>query len=363
METINQEAAAPDTLIVGAGLAGCLLAWRLRAAGQRVLVVGDSSKPCAASVAAGVINPVTGRWAVKSWQIDALLPEAEHSYRTIEAELGIQIYHPIPLRRFCQNEADLKRIGRRSRNPRYADVLGKLSPAGEGPEALQDPCGSFEIHGAAYVDLPPLLAAMRADLVAADCYREEYFDHHALQQGAEGLWQYKNVTAQQVVFCEGAAVTQNPFFPDLAMKPVKGETLAFSCPELQLPHSIFHNGKWLLPYGENRFRIGATYDEEDLSETPTAAAKTALLEGLAKILKKVPELEIEQHLAGLRPSTVDARPIMGQHPQKKGLYLLNGLGSKGASLAPLMTRQFVDYLLHERPLYPETDLARFLRQP
>lgn len=357
--TIKQTPTSRNTLIVGAGLAGCLLAWRLRAAGESVLVIGDSTKSCAASVAAGVINPVTGRWAVKSWQIDALLPEAERSYRAIEAELGVEIYHPIPLRRFCQNEADLKRIGRRSRNPRYADVLGELCPPGEAPEALSDSCGSFEIHGAAYVDLPPLLEAMRADLQAAQSYREGFFDHKALQQDTDQGWHYEDCSAERVVFCEGAAVRHNPFFPNLPMKPVKGETLAFRCPELELPRSIFHNGKWLLPYGENRYRIGATYDEDDLSEAPTASAKATLLKGLADILKTVPKLEIEQHLAGLRPSTKDARPIMGKHPDHKGLFLLNGLGSKGASLAPLMTRQFTEYLLEGRPLDPEVDLARF----
>jgi glycine/D-amino acid oxidase-like deaminating enzyme len=50
---------------------------------------------------------------------------------------------------------------------------------------------------------------------------------------------------------------------------------------------------------------------------------------------------------------------MGEHPIHKGLFLLNGLGSKGASLAPLMTRQFAAYLLEDHPLDPETDLARF----
>lgn len=348
-----------DTLIVGAGLAGCMLAWRLRAAGQTVCVLGDVTQSCATSVAAGVINPVTGRWAVKSWQIDALLPEAEQSYRTLEAELGIQIYHPIPLRRFCQNEDDLKRIGRRSRNPRYANVLGTLSPQGAAPEALRDPCGSFEIYGAAYVDLPQLMEAMRAELQTKQCYQDGHFDHHSLQQDSSKLWRYGDLAAKRIIFCEGAAVRHNPFFPDLPIQPVKGETLAFRSPKLQVPRSIFHNGKWLLPYGENRFRIGATYDEQDLTELPTPAAKSTLLEALAQILKEVPELEIEQQLAGLRPSTIDARPIIGPHPNKRGLYLFNGLGSKGASLAPLMTRKFVEHLLEGSPLDPEIDLARF----
>jgi glycine/D-amino acid oxidase-like deaminating enzyme len=200
---------------------------------------------------------------------------------------------------------------------------------------------------------------MRKDLQAAQSYKEGLFDHAALSQSADKVWHYGDLSAERVIFCEGAAVTKNPFFPDLPMKPVKGETLAFSCPDLELPHSIFHNGKWLLPYGNKRFRIGATYDELDLTEKPTAAAKTTLLEGLSQLLTEVPPLKVEQHLAGLRPSTVDARPILGAHPAAQGLYLLNGLGSKGASLAPLMTRQFQDFLLHDAPLDPETDLKRF----
>lgn len=339
---------------MGAGIAGCLLAWRLQAAGQRVVVIGDSHAPSASAVAAGVINPVTGRWAVKSWRIDDLLPEAEGLYRQLEAELNLRVYHPMPLRRFCQNEADLKRIGRRLRNPRYANVLGALHPQGDSPSAIQDPHGSFDILRAAYVDLPELLTALRRRLPFIDARF-----HHAALQRRGTLWHYEGFTAPRVIFCEGAAVVDNPWFDSRALAPVKGETLLLEYPGLELPHSIYHHRKWLLPYGAHRYRIGATYSEQFKSAAPTASAAKELLEGAHAFLGRHRELHIITQLAGIRPSTRDARPLLGRHPSEPGLYLFNGLGSKGASVAPLMSRHFAEHLLHGTPLEAEVDLRRF----
>ena len=78
--------------------------------GQDFVLIGSRTLPSAYSVAAGVINPVAGRWMTKTWNADKLLPKAEQTYRAIERALGIQIYHPIPEIRFCQNEEDIKRL-------------------------------------------------------------------------------------------------------------------------------------------------------------------------------------------------------------------------------------------------------------
>jgi glycine/D-amino acid oxidase-like deaminating enzyme len=80
---------------------------------------------------------------------------------------------------------------------------------------------------------------------------------------------------------------------------------------------------------------------------------------LKELLHLVPEIKIEQHLAGLRPSTKDARPILGEHQEATGIFIFNGLGSKGTSLAPLLTLQFLNYLLEGTPFDSETDLSRF----
>ncbi|MGZ0707966.1 NAD(P)/FAD-dependent oxidoreductase [Coraliomargarita sp. W4R53] len=345
-------------LIVGAGLAGCLLAWRFHQAGERFLLIGSSSMPAAVDVAAGVINPVTGRWMTKTWNFDQLLPEAKATYHVIEQEFGIQVFHPIPEIRFCQNADDIKRLGRRLRNPRYQDVLSRFYEAGEAAPDFNDSHGSFGIEQAAYVDLPKLVNTLRTAFTDWGLFRDETFLHSELQASPSG-WQYQDLCAPKVIFCEGAIGRNNPWFNGLALQPAKGETLLCRCPTLQLPRKLYHHKKWLLPYPDGSFRIGATYDEADLSETPTAACREELLAAAHEALKESHSIEVTAHMAGVRPSTTDSRPIIGAHPTESGLYVLNGLGSKGASTGPAMSQQLAAHILTAAPIDPEVDIARF----
>ncbi|NBB78867.1 MAG: FAD-dependent oxidoreductase [Verrucomicrobia bacterium] len=346
-------------LIVGAGLAGCLLAWRLHGVGARVRLIGSASRPSAFRVAAGVINPVTGRWMTKSWNFDSLLPVAETTYRETETALGIGVYHPIPGIRFCQNADDVKRLGRRLRNPRYANVLGNRLPPGEASPLFRDAHGAFEIESAAYVDLPELVDALRRFFKREGLYDDVTFRYDALGN-RDGLWHYQGIDAATVIFCEGAAVVENPWFDWVGLHPAKGETLLCESSSLQLPHTLFHHKKWLLPYPDGRFRIGATYDEADLSWEPTEASRAALLGDAQAALVAPHRIDVIHHLAGIRPGTADSRPILGPHPHLAGLYLLNGLGSKGAMTAPAMVRELSEHLLAQKKIDAEVDLRRFV---
>jgi glycine/D-amino acid oxidase-like deaminating enzyme len=353
----------PDSiqhLIVGAGLAGCLLAWRLQQAGEHFLLIGSSSIPAAFDVAAGIINPVTGRWITKTWNFDQLLPEAQATYHAIKQQFGIHVYHPIPEIRFCQNPDDIKRAGRRMRNPRYQDVLGAFHPAESAATAFTDPHGSFEIKQAAYVELPKVVHTLRNEFARNGQFRDETFHHAALKPNhANTGWRYGNLHAHNVIFCEGASAQNNPWFPNLPLQPAKGETLLCQCPSLQLPQKLFHHKKWFLPYPDGSFRIGASYDEQDLSQAPTQLRKDELLAAAEASLKYQHPIEITAHLAGIRPSSIDSRPIVGAHLEQPGLYILNGLGSKGASTAPTMTAQLIEHILQQQPIPSEISLARF----
>jgi len=314
--------------------------------------------PSAFGVAAGVINPVTGRWMTKTWNFDQLLPEAETTYREIEKQFDIQVYHSIPEIRFCQNAEDVKRVGRRMRNPRYQNVLSRFHEPGEAAPEFKDTHGSFGIEQAAYVELPKLVNTLRGAFSRLGLFRDETFHPSELKPSPTG-WQYRDIHARKVIFCEGAAAQQNPWFKGLPLQAAKGETLLCQSPTLQLPRKLYHHKKWLLPYPDGSFRIGATYDEADLSETPTEPRKNELLAAAHEALKESHPIEVTAHLAGVRPSTVDSRPIIGAHPTEKGLFLLNGLGSKGASTAPSMTLQLTNHILKGAPVDSEVALARF----
>ena len=295
----------------------------------------------------------------KSWRFDDFAPEAARFYREIEQQFSVKLYHPLPAVRFCLNAEDAKRAGRRSRNPRYAGVLGDYQAPDQESHLFQDTHGSLPIKGAAYVDLPLLVDALRHHFRAEGAYEDRLFAHDELIKTQTG-WFYLGNHYAKVIFCEGAAIRQNPWFCNLPLTPVKGETLLCRSDGLSLEQQLHHHEKWLLPYADGTFRIGATYDEKDLSPEPTAAAREQLSQAFAAMTREPHPLTIIDQLAGVRPSTTDARPLLGSHPTEAGLYLFNGLGSKGASLAPTLSRELSDFIFDGLPLDPTTDLFRWL---
>ena len=315
--------------------------------------------PCAYKVAAGLINPVTGRWMTKSWNFDQLLPEAEATYRSIENTLDIKIYHPLSALRFCQNKEDVKRLDRRLRNARYQDVLGKFHEPGSGNSNFNDRHGCFEIKKAAYVDLPKLVTSLQDTFLQKNQFRDEYFDHSELKK-VGSTWQYRDIIAEDVTFCEGAAHSKNPWFSQIPLIPIKGETLHCYIPSLELAEGLVHHKKWVLAYSDGSFRIGATYDESDNYPEPTENGKELLLDAACAALKRSHFIEPISHQAGIRPGTPDSKPIVGAHPDQRGLYLLNGLGSKGATTGPSMAKLLTEHILDGSLIDPVVDPQRFI---
>ena len=93
-----------DYLIIGQGICGTMLSWNLLRAGKTVMVVDEDKPYTASKVASGVINPVTGRRIVRTWEIDTIMPFAVAAYQELEKELGASLirqcnildFHPTP---------------------------------------------------------------------------------------------------------------------------------------------------------------------------------------------------------------------------------------------------------------------------
>jgi glycine/D-amino acid oxidase-like deaminating enzyme len=323
-------------------------------------LIGSSQLPNAWSVAAGVINPVTGRWMTKSWAFDTLRIQAQEFYRALEQQFQRSFFHTIPLTRYCQQPDDLKRLGRRMRNPRYQAVIGRQYPRGTGHPALRDPFGHFEILQAAYVDIPALMNCLHRDFAQQGCWLDAGFDYNALQyQSKQSTWQYQGQHYQRVIFCEGCGLKRNPWFRYLPLKAAKGETLLLQAPKLNLSPALYHHRKWLLAYPNGTLRLGSSYDEIDLSPLPTKQAYQNLLDAFHLMMQPNTDYRAIEQRAGHRPTTPDNRPILGEHPTHSGLFILNGLGSKGASQAPSMIEQLIHLIWEQKPLSPEVELQRW----
>ena len=84
-------------------------------------------------------------------------------------------------------------------------------------------------------------------------------------------------------------------------------------------------------------------------------------EELESRLKKIITVtyELVNHYCGIRPASPDRKPVLGVHPQINSMYIVNGMGSKAVSMAPLLVQEMADYMEQGIPLPLEVDLKRF----
>jgi glycine oxidase len=348
-----------DAIIVGFGLAGALVTWQWVQKSGRTAIVVDANRTMNASrAAAGILNPVTGKRLVKSWNVDAMLPEARKTYREIESALNKQFYYDKTIRRIYQSEEELKRWDKRSNQEHYRSFLGRRFPSGSLPDTIIDPLGSFEILGVGNLDTDCFLDAMQSWAIDKDVLLQESFSYDDLELTETGV-KWKEWTADRVIFCEGYRATLNPWFSWLPFNLAKGEILTLSGVDLGTK-DILSKQKWILPETNNRFISGSTWSWDSLNETPTTQGNSALLQGLSQMIQPIDRLQIHHHRAGVRPCTRDRFPFIGQHPREKQLYVFNGFGSKGALMIPLLAGEFSNFLVNNEPFTPEADIKRVI---
>lgn len=345
-----------DFILVGQGLAGTLLAHFLKTAGKRILVIDQPGGNAASQVAAGIINPVTGRRFVKSWMIETLLPFAKETYQMLENQLDIHVYHEKNILRALANPKEENDWLARATEPAYTPYLAERADPENYGRHLYAPFAFGETKGSAQVDLPALITAYRIALKAKNEFVEEAFDYQKITFRTEGLT-YKDWKAKGIVFCEGFGMKTNPFFNNLPMRGDKGQVLHVRIPEAGF-EKMFKDQIFIVPLNEDQYWIGATYEPHFEEERPTEAGKDFLQNHLSACLQL--PFEVMAHKAAVRPTVKDRRPLLGVHPEHPQLYLFNGLGTKGTSLGPYWAQHMSDYLLGTTEIDPQVDIRRFL---
>ena len=117
---------------------------------------------------------------------------------------------------------------------------------------------------------------------------------------------------------------------------------------------------FIIPLGDDLYRVGATYERTDKSNSPTNGAKNELLDKLDTFLKC--DYDIVDHVAGIRPTVADRRPLAGLHPKHRNIIVLNGFGSRGVLIAPTISKQLFDHVEKGEELPSEIDVKRFSKR-
>lgn len=342
-----------DYLIIGQGIAGTMLSWCLLRAGRSVIVLDDARPNTASRVAAGIINPVSGRRFEPAWLYDTIYPFARDSYTA----LGHLLQEDVFTERDIWNvfpSAQLRDAFMAKTATGISQQYTRLPSTELFQSQLQQPFGAAVIKGAT-VNLRALLPAYRSWLEAQGALVTGCFDPEALEISASGV-RYGEITAGKVIFCNGIGLSALPWFKNVPFLPNKGEVLLVRIPGLNTSH-IIKKSITLVPYGPELYWAGSSFVWDYPDELPTTEKRAQLEKNLEQLLL-VP-YEVTGQLAAVRPSGKDRRPVIGLHPQLPALGVFNALGTKGTSLAPFMADHFTRHLLEAAPLMPEVDLRRF----
>lgn len=324
-----------DYIIVGQGIAGSCLAWELCQQGTKVLIFDDNYKSSSTLISAGLMNPITGMRLVKSWEVEQFLEPAKTYYRELEKHLGVTLFQERENLRFFKNDLEIKQWEKRKLDSSYNDYLGERFKPGVWGKAIEDLYGSFIIKGGGSLNTQVFLNVMKNYFKEQGIIKQCKLDYEAVQLSKEDVY-YKGLKAKKIIFCEGYKVKENPWFGHLKWIPAKGEILTIKVNQT-LPDKVIHKEKWLLPMDKGYYKVGSTYDWDHLDSVCTQAGRNEILKGLKEILK-VDNIEIISHSAGVRPCTKDTKPYVGLHKEHQSLGILNGLGSKGAMMAPYYAR-------------------------
>ena len=344
-----------DFFIVGSGLAGSLLANELLNYGQKILVFEDPNMKSSSMVAGGMVNPVTGKYLAKTWLIEELFGLLFDYYRGLESDLKSSFFHRTGLFRPFANQESKSNFLNQIEKHQLQDYIEVLENPKEYANHFDVRLGGMFTAKAGWLDVPVMLSKINEKLIFWEAYKAAKFIHDDLVVEASGFL-YKNIFAEKIIFCEGFYVSHNPFFSWLPFNPVKGETLLGSIKDYEIK-SIVNQGKWIMPLGGDKVRVGATYSWHELDFENTENGKEELLLNVQKVLKT--EFEVTSQQAGVRPSTKDRRPILGKHPAHENMFIFNGLGTKGVSLAPYFVKQLLHFIFHQKDINPEANIERY----
>lgn len=330
-----------DIAVVGQGIAGTMMAWFLYNSGKKVLIIDDNFNGSSSKIAAGIVNPITGKNFVCSWRIHDFLPVAIHTYDNLSKYLGIETYVKANIVRALYSAVDENTWLSKSCDPLLQKFMMPLADISEFEGKVKQQFSYGELRGTFYVRMAEIMEAFRDKWLINDQYLMEKFHYQSLEIKNDG-YEYKKFKFQEIVFCEGYQALNNPFFKEIGLAPSKGEVLIIRIPGAPFV-KMYKDGVFIVHQKDDQYWVGSGYEWNTLDDQPTPKLYEELYEAIMVILN-VP-FEVIAHQAGIRPTMFNRRPVFKVHPEHHRMYLFNGLGTKGASIAPFAAKQFARYIV------------------
>ncbi len=355
-----------DFLIIGQGLAGSILGWTLHQAGKSILIIDNGHKTSASQVGAGFMNYISGKRLTLTWEAPTLIPFAESFYQQLEHQFDTSFFHTYPEYRFFTTEKEVEYRKKRYNTPLNNYFKRPLTPSNYHPfnthfNKKNECYGGEIIDGSSMLNIPHFLDTLQTYFKQTNQLIHHHINWNSIQFSDDTI-SIENpiignrLTAKNIILCAGSELRHTPWFSNIQYRSAKGETLTLSCSQ-KIPIRLYNFGKWLIPFN-NHWRLGATYEWDNLNHMPTPQGKKLLLDSLHQM--GITEDKIIDHQAAIRCITPDNAPLIGTHPHHSRLHVFSGLGSRGVMTAPYYAKRFTQTLLSNTPISDHVNVNRYM---
>lgn len=331
-------------IIVGQGIAGSVLALEMLNRNLDFLVLDKPEFSSSSKIAAGLVNPIVLKRLKMVQGADQFLESCQPFYSHWQEKLTTQFYHSIPICHLFSKQENQNEWMEKSANLPFDKYLGEV--ISKSPDQFNSKFGYGKMKGTSWMDTAKFLERVKSHLQSLGKIQEKEVDWNEI----EIIKQEFN--ASDVIICNGHLLRRHKIYESL-FSPTRGELLTIRSENIP-ENEIYHAGVFILPLGNQQFKVGATYHWENLKDEVSVEGKSKLIQELEKMFSG--KYEIIDHLAGVRPNTKDRKPLLGT---KDNYNIFNGLGSRGVLMAPYLAQQMLDYLENQTELNPDYNLNRF----
>lgn len=335
-------------LIIGQGLAGTCLSVQMHLKGVSHLIVDEPTLSKSSKVAAGLVNPIVLKRL--KWVKDAelFMPTMLNFYENLESLLNVTLLKDANLHHIFNDNAQINHWCEQSSKHPFSAYLDKISS--ENLENLKAPFGLGKLKNIYWLDTNNLMDAWRSFSLKQDILihsKVSNFSINALRS------KYR---FDKAIICTGhLSKNQYPILQH-AFSLTRGEVLEIETSGFAIKNQAYHKGVFMLPLGNNRYKVGATYAWDNLQDQITTEGRSKLQSELDKFLKA--PYKVLKHEAGVRPNTKDRKALLGEI--EEDLYLFNGLGSRGALMAPYLSNILLEHLEHGKVIPLQWNVKRFI---
>ena len=346
-----------DFIIVGQGLAGTTFAHTIEQTNSSYLIIDNCDKHTSSFAAAGIFHPFSFKRLLLSWKSDIFIPFAFQFYQSIEKALDTTLLSKQPMYRIFSSVEEQNNWHAKQSILPYSKFIHQQEPVIRSVGKLKSPFGIGKVGACGRLDVSKYIHKSRNYFSSKETLLKSNFDYKKLVQ-CKNEFNYENTTASRIVFCEGPKFTENPYFNYLPHNACKGEIILIE--SRKFPEELINKGCFVFPLGENKFIIGSTYNHKEINHKCSEDGKTELIKKFSAIGDF--DYTIVGQKAGVRPTTKDRRPLMGEHPELKNMFILNGFGSKGVMMAPYLSNQLNNHIQKNVNIFPEANIARYSKK-